>query len=287
MARHVIDAALTLQVITGPDPADPVTLERPAGIRTRFDQLDLDSLRGARIGVWQLTDDDEVDVHTREVFAGVVALLTENGATVVPVQLNHRDEIRSGEGPALLAEFHRDLNAYLASLPGEHPADLADLITFNKQDPVELEHFGQELFETAQAAKVPAEDPEIRETRETIRTLARRSIDEALGSGSGDRLDAIVALTHTPAWVTTYVEQDGVADTVGFGSSSPAAVAGYPNITVPAGFSGPDDALPIGISFMGTRWDDAAVLDLAASFEAAVQARRAPSYLPTVGKAAS
>jgi amidase len=287
IARHVIDAALTLQVIAGPDPADPATLERPPGTRTRFDQLDLDALRGARIGVWELTDDDEVDAHTREVFAVAVALLTENGATVVPVRLDHRDEIRSGEGPALLAEFHRDLDAYLASLPGEHPADLAALIAFNKQDPVELERFGQELFESAQAAKVPAEDPEIRETRERIRNLARRSIDEALGSAGGDRLDAIVALTHTPAWVTTYVEQDGVGDTVAYGSSSPAAVSGYPNTTVPAGFAGPDDALPIGISFIGTRWDDAGVLDLAASIEAAVQARRAPSYLPTVGKDAS
>jgi amidase len=87
--------------------------------------------------------------------------------------------------------------------------------------------------------------------------------------------------------VTTYFQQDGKGDTVGYGSSTPAAVAGYPNITVPAGFSGPGDALPIGISFIGTRWADAKVLDLAASFEAAVPARRAPSYLPTVDRTGS
>jgi amidase len=288
IARHVVDAALTLQVISGPDPADPATLQRPDGTDTRFDRLDLDALRGARIGVWEPAETDEVDDATRQVFAEAVARLTESGATVVPVQLQYGEEIHSGQLPAMLAEFHRDLNAYLAAAPGEHPADLAGLIAYDEQDPLELEHFGQELLEMALAAKVPEEDPEIRETRQKIRDLARRSIDEVLAQGSGgEGLDAIVALTHTPAWVTTYFQQDGKGDTVGYGSSTPAAVAGYPNITVPAGFSGPDDALPIGISFIGTRWADAKVLDLAASFEAAVPARRAPSYLPTVDRTGS
>jgi amidase len=216
-------------------------------------------------------------------------MLQKDGAAVVPVQLNYQDQIGAGETPALLAEFHRDINAYLAATPGPHPADLAGLIAFDEQDPVELEHFGQELFVQAQQAKVPAQDPQIRQTRDTIRSLARRSIDEALaqGPGTADDLDAIVALTNTPAWVTTYYEQDGVGDTVTFGSSSPAAVAGYPDITVPAGFAGPRNALPVGISFMGTRWDDADVLNLAAAFEASTQGRRAPTFLPTVGRAAS
>jgi amidase len=289
IARHVVDAALALQVITGSDPADPATLQRPRGTDTRFARLDRDELHGARIGVQELTGTDQVDARTRQVFADAVGQLVAHGATVVPVQLDHRDQIDAGETPALLAEFHRDIDAYLASAPGHHPADLAGLIAFDQQDPVELEHFGQELFEMAQAAKVPAQDPAIRTTRQTIRDLARRSIDEALAQGLGgaDDLDAIVALTNTPAWVTTYFKQDGVGDTATFGSSTPAAVAGYPDITVPAGFAGPRDALPVGISFMGTRWDDADVLDLAAAFEASTQARRAPTFLPTVGRAAS
>lgn len=289
IARHAIDAALTLQVIAGQDPADSATLEMPPGTDTAFARFDPKALKGARIGVWELTDADQVDAKTRAVFADAVRMLQKDGATVVPLQLAYQDQIGEGETPALLAEFHRDINAYLATTPGPHPADLAGLIAFDQRDPVELEHFGQELFVQAQQAAVPAEDPQIRQTRDTIRSLARRSIDEALsqGDGSSDDLDAIVALTNTPAWVTTYFDQDGVGDTVSFGSSSPAAVAGYPDITVPAGFAGPRNALPIGISFMGTGWDDADVLDLAAAFEASTGTRRPPAFLPTVGDAAS
>jgi amidase len=289
IARHAVDAALTLQVIAGRDPADPATQQLPAGADTDFARFDPDALHGARIGVEELTDADGVDAKTSQVYADAVAMLHKDGATVVPVQLKYQDQIGQGELPALLAEFHRDVNAYLAAAPGRHPANLAGLIAFDKQDPVELEHFGQELFVQAQQATVPAQDPQIRQTRDRIRSLARRSIDEALAQGPGkaDDLDAIVALTNTPAWVTTYFKQDGVGDTVSFGSSTPAAVAGYPDITVPAGFAGPRNALPIGISFMGTRWDDADVLDLAAAFERSVDARRPPTFLPTVGKAAA
>jgi amidase len=285
IARHAIDAALTLEVISGPDPADKDTLQMPRGTDTDFARLDPHALRGARIGVWELTSADQVDQPTRQVFADAVRMLEKDGATVVPLQLRFQDRINAGELPALLAEFHRDINAYLASAPGPHPANLAGLIAFDRRDPVELEHFGQELFIQAQRAKVPAQDPTIRRTRDTIQTLARRSIDEALAQGPGraDDLDAIVALTNTPAWVTTYFKQDGVGDTATFGSSTPAAVAGYPDITVPAGFAGPRDTLPVGISFMGTRWDDADVLDLAAAFEASVGARRPPTFIPTVG----
>src|SRR3712207_8433457 len=85
--------------------------------------------------------------------------------------------------------------------------------------------------------------------------------------GTGDDLDAVMALTNTPGWVTRYVELDGVADEYVYASSTPAAVAGYPNVTVPAGFAGPQEALPIGVNFIGSRWADAHVLDLAAAFE--------------------
>ncbi|SHN64362.1 Amidase [Geodermatophilus obscurus] len=113
----------------------------------------------------------------------------------------------------------------------------------------------------------------------------RASIEETLARGPGteDDLDAVMALTNTPGWVTRYVNLDGVADAYVYASSTPAAVAGYPNVTVPAGFAGPQEALPIGVSFIGPRWADADVLDLAADFEAEVGARRAPGHLPTVG----
>ncbi len=287
MARHTVDAALLLEVVAGEDEADAATAEIPAGADTDFADLDADALEGARIGVWTLTPEqaEAVDDGTEAVFANAVKAVEAAGATPVPVQLPSQEEIGAGEYPALLAEFKRDVNAYLAASPGGHPADLAGLIAFNEQDPVELAYFGQELFEQAQAAVVPAEDPAIREVRDTLRRLARASIDETLAQGPGteDDLDAVMALTNTPGWVTRYVNLHGVADEYVYASSTPAAVAGYPNVTVPAGFAGPQEALPIGVSFIGPRWADADVLDLAADFEAEVGARRAPGYLPTVG----
>ena len=287
MARHAVDAALTLQVIAGQDDADAATAEIPAGLGTDFADLDLDALKGARIGVWTLTPEQSaaVDDQTEAVFAAAVKQIEAAGATTVPVQLAYQDEIGAGETPALLAEFKRDLNAYLAATPGDHPADLAGLIAFNQQDPVELAYFGQELFEQAQAATVPAEDPAIQATRDRIRQLARASIDEVLAQGAGpaDDLDAIVGLTNTPAWQTRYQNLDGEADAFVYSTSSPAAVAGYPDISVPAGFAGPQETLPIGVSFFGTRWADDRMLDIAADFEDQAAAREAPGYLPTVG----
>ncbi|MCW2576625.1 MAG: putative secreted amidase [Modestobacter sp.] len=287
MARHAVDAALLLQVVAGPDEADAATQEIPADLDDDFADLDLDALQGARIGVWTLTPEQAatVDDRTEGVFAAAVKQVEAAGATAVPVQLAHQDEINAGETPALLAEFHRDLNAYLAATPGDHPADLAGLIAFNAHDPVELAYFGQELFERAQAAAVPAEDPAIEQTRDRIRQLARAAIDEALAQGPGpeDDLEAIVGLTNTPAWQTRYQNLDGAADAFVHGSSGPAAVAGYPDVTVPAGFSGPRETLPVGISFFSTRWSDARMLDLAADFEDQATAREAPGYLPTVG----
>ena len=287
IARHAVDAAILLSVVAGQDPADAATAEIPADFDANFTALDPYKLKGARIGVLTLSSEESqaVDDGTKAVFSMAVKELVAAGATTVPVQLAHRQEIGAGETPALLAEFHRDIEAYLAATPGNHPADLAGLIAFDRQDPEELAYFGQELFEQAEASPVPADDPAVREQRNTIRTLARASIDDALAQGPGpqNHLDAIVALTNTPGWVTKYFNRDGVADEFRYGSAGPAAVAGYPNVTVPAGFAGPQAALPIGISFFGARWHDADMLDLAYAFETATKARRAPGYLPTVG----
>jgi amidase len=287
MARHAVDAAILLDVVAGQDDADAATAEIP-GELPGYADLDLDALQGARIGVWTLTPEESaaVDDTTEAVFAAAVKNVEAAGATAVPVQLAYQEEIGEGEFPALLAEFKRDLNAYLAATPGDHPADLAGLIEFNAQDPVELAYFGQELFEQAQAATVPEEDPAIQATRDRIRQLARASIDEVLAQGAGpeDDLDAIVGLTNTPAWQTRYFNLDGQADAFVYSTSGPAAVAGYPNVTVPAGFAGPQETLPVGVSFFGTRWADAVMLDIAADFEDQAAAREAPGFLPTMGE---
>ena len=290
IARHVIDAALLLEVVAGPDEADDATLAAPADLDTAYAGLDLDALQGARVGVVELTAEERKALgrDLRRVLARAVRRLEKAGATVVPVSLPYQDEIGQGELPALTSEFHRDIDAYLAATPGDHPADLAGLVEFNRQDSVELSLFDQGLFETALAAPVPAEEPAIVETRTRIRDLAQRSIDETLAQDPAtpdDDLGAIVALTNNPAWVTRYQNVDGLSDLDApfYGSSTAAAVAGYPNVSVPAGFAGPHRALPVGLSFFGTRWDDADLLDLAADFEDEAGARRAPQYLPSVG----
>jgi amidase len=262
----VIDSAITLSVLQGRDPADPATGRIPAGQpRDYAALLRPDALRGARIGLWRLSG---LDADVDRVVNTSVAALRAQGATVVEVDLPFQDEVNQNEFPALLTEFRRDLNTYLAARPGR-PDSLSELITFNRNDPVELSKFGQEIFEQAEAAPRPT-DPVYRKQRETATTLAKRSIDETLAKF---RLDAIMAPTNSPAWKTDYAAGDAFV----LGSSTPAAVAGYPNISVPAGFAGP---LPIGVSFFAGQWADAKVLALGAAFERANPARRAPEFLP-------
>jgi amidase len=187
------------------------------------------------------------------------------------VALPYQDAVNDNEFPALLTEFRRDLNTYLANRPGA-PDTLADVIAFNRADPVELSKFGQELFEQAETAPPPT-DPTYLAQRRTATDSARRSIDETL---AGFDLDAIMAPTNSPAWRTDYTAGDAFV----LGSSTPAAVAGYPNVSVPAGYAGP---LPIGVSFFAGRWSDATVLALAAAFERAHPAYRPPGFIPTIG----
>ncbi|MDQ2584369.1 amidase [Saccharothrix yanglingensis] len=251
LARHVVDAAVLMSALSG---VDHVAALSSAG------------LRGARVGVWRKAGRNaEVD----RVVRSAVDALRAAGATVVEVDLPHQDEIEATEFPALLTEFKHDLERYLATRPGV-PRTLRELIAFNEADPVELSRFGQELFLEAVDAPPPT-DPVYREQRRTATALARRSIDETLAA---HRLDVIMAPANGPAWKTGY----GAGDAFEIGSSTPAAVAGYPNATVPAGFAGP---LPIGVSFMAGHRADAAVLGFAAAFERSTRARGAPTYLPT------
>lgn len=263
MTRHVVDAAITLSVLRGPDAADPATLAAPAG----QPQNGTETLRGKRIGVWRLSG---VDADVDRVVNASVAVLRARDATVVDVDLPYQDEVNENEFPALLTEFRRDLNAYLGARPGA-PDTLAEVIAFNRADPVELSKFGQELFEQAEAAPPPT-DPVYLERRRTATDAARRSIDETLARYD---LDAIMAPTNSPAWRTDYAAGDAFV----LGSSSPAAVAGYPNVSVPAGHAGP---LPIGVSFFAERWSDAKVLTLAGAFERAHPTYRPPRFIPTI-----
>ena len=187
-------------------------------------------------------------------------------ADLDPVELPGVDDISEHEFSALLHEFKRDLNAYLGALPGRHPATLAELITFNSRNGNEvLRYFGQELFEKAEASGDPA-DPAALAERGAATRLARAALDGPL---AGHHLDAVITLTANPACLTDYV----LGDYDVFHTSVPAAVAGYPTVSVPCGSVA---GLPVGLSFLGSAWSEPKLIGLAHAFELAVQAGLRP-----------
>jgi amidase len=260
ITRTVADAAFLLTAIAGADPADPAT-EKAAGQTADYASfLDQKALAGARLGIWR-AGSEQANAATVAVLEAALARLRERGAQLVdPVRLADADKISEPEVAALLHEFNHDINAYLAGLPGEHPADLAGLIDFNtRNERTAAQPFGQELFEQSQATSGDLADPQYTEARAAARRLAAGGLDSAFADG---RLDAVVALTGHPAWLIDHI----LGDYHAWGTSSPAAVAGYPSITVPAGqVSG----LPVGLSFIGPAWSEARLVGLAHAFECA------------------
>ena len=273
MARNVTDAAVMLSVLTGVDPDDPATADSAGHIArdyTRF--LDRHALRGKRIGLWrEITNGDAA---TDAVFQEFVDAIQRAGAITVDVSLPLQDVVGNNEFPALLNEFKHDINAYLAKAGGNHPADLQGLIDFDLANAdTELEFFLQEIFDISQTQfSGSLDDPDYKAQRAAATGAARQSIDDTLASL---HLDAIAAATNSPAWVTTL----GQGDNFVFGSSGPAAVAGYPNISVPAGFSG---ELPVGVSLFASRFQEPKLISLAFAVEQTIRARRAPKFLPTL-----
>jgi amidase len=268
MCRTVADAAVLLAALAGPDPRDTTGLP---GARFELDftgALGRKDLRGRRIGVvrsqWGLHP--EID----RLADAAVATLKQLGAEVIdPVELPEPDG--KDEGLVLRVEFKADLEAYLATRPPGSPRTLAELIAWNEAHRAEeMPWFGQELFEQS-VDKPPLTDPAYREARDRNRKKAGPDgIDAALAK---HRLDALVAPTGGPAWPTDWINGDHYTG----GNSSPAAVAGYPHITVPMGFV---HGLPVGFSFLGTAWSDALLVEIAHAFEGATQARRKPEYRP-------
>ena len=263
MTRSVTDAAALLSALAGADPADAATAQaagQPADF-TAF--LDPGALAGARIGVWR--DGSAVaGPATVAQLDAAVATLRAGGAEVIdPVEFSDADKLGEPEFAALLHEFKHYLNVYLGALPGSHPRTLAELITFNRNnESTVLSVFGQELFEQAEATNGDLADSAYLATRGEANRLATMALDGALQS---HRLDAVVALSSSPAWLTDHV----LGDHHVFGTSGPAAVAGYPAVSVPAGFV---SGLPVGISFMGPAWSEPRLLALAYAFEQAGQA---------------
>jgi amidase len=274
LARCVRDAAVLLGLMAGPDAADPATAavgERFISDYTRF--LDNDGLRGARLGVARrfFAESAPLNAYLDE----CIATLKRAGAIVTdPADLPMHGAAAAAEQEVMLYEFKADLNAYLARLPARFPArSLADLIRFNDAHAAqEMPLFDQELLRQAQA-KGGLDEAAYQDARAACLNAMRGGGVDAVLSEHG--LDAIVTLTSGPAWLIDSVNGD--SDTGG--CSSPAAVAGYPHITVPAGLY---RGLPIGLSFFGAAFSEAKLITLASGFEHAANGRRAPLFLPGV-----
>ncbi|KAG9613370.1 hypothetical protein KCV01_g1247, partial [Aureobasidium melanogenum] len=278
IARDVADAAIVLSAIAGSDPRDPATAEagRHATDYTRY--LDPNGLRGKRIGVVrQLAG---IEPNADRALEKTIALLKAQGAIVVdPVEIPHLHELSERELDVMLTDLKHDMAAYLATRPDQPMKTLADLIAFNEKDAArEMPWFGQDLFLAAQA-KGNVDDPAFIEKRDTNRRLAGpEGIDAAL---TKDRLDALIAPSWGPAFTSDLVLGDHVVSgdpTVG-GVSAPAAIAGYPSITLPVDVA---YGMPIGVVFFGTKWSEPMLIQIAYGLEHQVHAFRRPTFLPTL-----
>jgi amidase len=272
LARTVRDAAVLLGSMVGRDPADAASV----AVGERFESdylryLDPDGLRGARLGIARRFFAENAPLNG--FLDNCIAALNRAGAIVVdPADLPMHGAAATAEQEVLLYEFKADLNAYLARLPGDFPVrSLADLIRFNDAHAArEMPLFDQELLRQAQA-KGTLDEAAYRDARATCLTATRSGGIDAVLCEHG--LDAIVTLTSGPAWLIDPVN----GDTDTGGCSTPAAVAGYPHITVPAGLH---RGLPIGLSFFGTAFSEPKLIKLASGFEHTVGGRAAPRFLP-------
>jgi amidase len=275
MARTVRDAALLLGVLAGgpDDPRDAVTATRPADRPDDYTQgLDKPALKGTRLGV--LRGAMDLSPKTAAVVDAALDVLRNAGAEIIEVELSAMKELGDAEFEVLLYEFKAGLNAYFASLGPDAPVPtLEALIAYNRAHAAEeLTYFGQELLELAHA-KGPLTDEAYLNAVATCRRLARtEGIDALLAQ---HRLDALITLTNGPAWLIDPVNGDSYTG----GTSSLAAVAGYPSVTVPAGVI---MGLPVGLSFTGPAWSELKLLQLAADFERHADARTVPQFLTTL-----
>ena len=271
MTRTVRDGAILLAAIAGVDPRDAATADAGRAPKDYASFLDEAGLRGARIGVARKFFGFHAAVD--RVMEGALAEMKRRGAELVdPADIPHTGEYDESELTVLLYELKADLNAYLGSLGPKAPVrTLADVIAFNEAHRTEeMPYFGQDLFIKAQE-KGPLSDLAYVEALARNRRLAAlEGIDAVMGK---EKLDAIVAPTGGPAWMTDLVD----GDHFGGGLSTPPAVAGYPHVTVPAGYV---FGLPVGISFVGRAWSEPTLIKLAYAFEQATHARRAPRLLP-------
>lgn len=270
MTRSVADAAILLQILAGKDPHDPKTLHVREHVAQDYRAfLKRDGLKGKRIGLVRSL----MGYHHRvdALMEKTVAVLKENGAQVVEVDGLIPPGYEEASFQVMLFEFKDGLNRYLAQTDSRVPVkNLSDLLRFNLEDDIELRHFDQKLLEMAQA-KAGLDSAEYQKFLDEMLAASRQNgIDKVMDEL---KLDALMAPTGAPAWKTDLVNGDHFMG----GSSSPAAISGYPNITVPMGFI---DDLPVGISFFGRAWSEGLLIEIASGAEGVLQQRRRPRFLP-------
>ncbi len=277
--RTVADAAALLAALAGADPRDRATRGSGAHAADYTRSLDPSGLKGLRLGVARKRYTG-YSAAVDALFADAVRALRDAGAVIVdPADLTTEDHLGDAELDVLLTEFKSDLAAYLGGLgPGAPVKTLADVIAYNVQNRArEMPFFGQELFEQAQK-KGTTGARAYRTSLERCRRWSRaQGIDAAM---SRRRLDAIICPTQGPAWLIDHVN----GDSFGTSCTTPAAVAGYPHVTLPMGFVA---GLPVGLSFFGRAWSEPVLIKAAFAYEQASKARRPPRLLPTAEVPAS
>jgi len=271
MAASVREAAMLLSAIAGSDPADPATRDADRHRTDYAALLDANSLKGKRIGVMRFASGFGTDAA----FETALAVLRERGATLVEIK-KFDDQSKGGdELKVLLTELKADLATYLKGSPAPIPVrSLADVIAFDKANAkAEMPLFGQDTFEDAQKAK-GLSDPAYKKAREaSFRAAGPNGIDRLLKQYD---VVALVGPTMPPAWLVDPVNGD---QSTGGGAGSLAAVAGYPHLTVPMGLV---KGLPVGLSFMGSKWSEARLLSLGYAYEQARGAFPRPKFYRTI-----
>lgn len=274
MARTVADAAILLGALTGTDSDDSITSESSGKSYTDYTKfLDIKGLTGARIGVARNYFGFSADVD-RLMNESIEAMKRAGTVIIDPVDLPSSKDYDGTELEVLLYEFKHNLNKYLSGLgPNAKFKSLKDIIEFNEKNRNrEMPFFGQELFLRAEAKGLLTDKAYIKALENNRKLSREQGIDKVVNQ---HKLDAIIAPTGGPAWTTDLVN----GDHYGGGSSTPAAVAGYPSITVPMGFI---HELPVGISFFGSAYTEPTLIKIAYAYEQATKHRRAPKLLTTL-----
>ncbi|MCM2316568.1 MAG: amidase [Thermoanaerobaculia bacterium] len=273
MTKSVADAAVLLGALTGIDARDPETKRSDGKAHADYTQfLDANALSGARIGVVK-SKSFGLGPKVDPLLESAVAAMKSKGATVVEVELKDLETIGDSEYEVLLYEFKTDLEAYFADRPGSRVKTIAELIAFNKANAaVELPYFGQEILELAEKKGPLTEKAYLDALAKNHEVTRTKGIDAVIDAG---KLDALVTIANGPSWPIDLVNGDAYTG----GASSPAAVAGYPSITVPAGDV---HGLPVGVLFFGKAWSEPRLIAIAYAFEQATKARRAPAFKASV-----